>query len=266
MFLGCMRWNQTIPMSCQCGNRDWCWVSCAAVPASTSSPDVAVAVDGVEALRQSILEKLQSRQWRAGQRLPTERDLGEQFGLARSTVRRVLGDFKRRRLITQTVGSGTYVADQVHQALADMASVGPLQATSPAELMAARIVLEPSIVEMVIGNATVADFQRMDACNAQAEAASTPEVFEHWDAQLHEAIADAAHNSFIASVFRLMNEVRAQGEWGVLKRRSATLERRLVYQNEHRDLVAALKERDAERARNLCLQHLLHVRFNLLGR
>lgn len=225
----------------------------------------APAADSAEALREAILEKLRSRQWRAGQRLPTERVLGEQYGLSRSTVRRVLGDFKRRRLITQTVGSGTYVADQVHQALAEMASAGPLQATSPSELMAARLVLEPAIVDMVIGNATAHDYQRMDGCNAHAEAATTLEAFEHWDAQLHEAIADAAHNSFVAAVFRLMNEVRAQGEWGVLKRRSATPERRLEYQQEHRALVDALKQRDAERARALCLAHLLHVRTNMLG-
>lgn len=223
------------------------------------------AIDNAEALRQALLDKLRGHHWQAGQRLPTERDLGEQFGLSRSTVRRVLGDFKRRGLITQTVGSGTYVADQVQQALAQMAPTSPRQASSPAELMAARLVLEPAIVEMVIGNARAEDFARMDACNAQAEAATTLEAFEHWDAQLHEAIAAAAHNGFVIAVFRLMNEVRATGEWGVLKRRSATPERRLDYQREHRELVAALKDRDAERARALCLQHLLHVRTNMLG-
>jgi DNA-binding GntR family transcriptional regulator len=54
-----------------------------------------------------------------------------------------------------------------------------------------------------------------------------------------------------------MNQVRAQGEWGVLKRRSATPARRAEYQQEHRELVAALKERDAERARACCIEHLL---------
>ena len=222
-------------------------------------------LDAADALRQFILDQLQASRSRPGQRLPTERVLGARFGLSRSTVRRVLGDLKRRRLITQTVGSGTYVGEQVQQALADMASAGPLQAASPAELMAARLVLEPAIVEMVIGNATASDFQRMEACNARAEAADTPEAFETWDARLHETIADATHNRFVGAVFRLMNEARAQGEWGMLKRRSATPERRLAYQQEHRALVAALKERDAERARALCLAHLLHVRTNMLG-
>ena len=48
--------------------------------------------------------------------------------------------------------------------------------------------------------------------------------------------------------------------------RSATPERRVEYQREHRALVDALKQRDAERARALCLAHLVHVRTNMLGR
>ena len=222
-------------------------------------------MDAGERLREALLEQLKSRALRAGQRLPTERALGDHYGLSRSTVRRVLVEFKRRRLITQRVGSGTYVADDVQQALADMNQGAAVRSVSPAELMAARLVLEPALVDMVIGNATAADFARMDECNRHAEAATTLEDFEHWDAALHEAIAAAAHNGFITRVFRLMNEVRAQGEWGVLKRRSATPERRLEYQQEHRALVEALKQRDAERARSLCVAHLLHVRTNMLG-
>ena len=223
-------------------------------------------MDAAAALRETLLEKLRSRAWRPGHRLPTERALSEEFGLSRSTVRRVLADFKRRRLITQTVGSGTYVSEHVASALAEfVATSAPAAQVSPAELMAARLVLEPSIIGMVIGSATAADFARMDECNDHAEAATTLEDFEKWDAALHEAIAEAAHNGFISGVFRLMNEVRSQGEWGVLKRRSATPERRAVYQQEHRALVAALKDRDAERAQALCLAHLVNVRHNMLG-
>ena len=222
-------------------------------------------MDTAAMLRETILDKLRSRAWRAGHRIPTERALSVEFAISRSTVRRVLADLKRRRLITQTVGSGTYVTEQVHEALAELTPVSGALAVSPAELMSARMVLEPALIEMVIGNATAADFARMDDCNHHAERATTLEEFERWDAALHEAIAEAAHNGFITGVFRLMGEARSQAEWGVLKRRSATPERRLVYQQEHRALVAALKDRDAQRARALCLSHLLSVRTNMLG-
>ena len=222
-------------------------------------------MDSAVALREAILDNLTSRKWRAGHRIPTERELSGQFGLSRSAVRRVLAEMKDRRLITQTVGSGTYVSEQVNEALAAAASSAGQLPTSPAELMSARFVLEPAIVAMVVGNATSLDFARMTECCDKGEAAKTLEQFEHWDALLHEAIADAAHNSFIAKVFRLMNQVRAQGEWGVLKRRSATPERRREYEQEHRALVAALHDRDGQRATELCLAHLAHVRRNMLG-
>lgn len=216
-------------------------------------------------LRQALLENLRSRIWCAGHRLPTERELSIEFGLSRSTVRRVLADLKARGLITQTVGSGTYVSEEVSRGLSELAhAVSPL-ATSPAELMSARLVLEPAILAMVVGNATSADFVRMEECLEQSEAATTLEDFELWDGRLHGAIADAAHNAFISTVFQRMSEVRAQSEWGMLKRRSATPERRLIYQREHRELVAALKDRDGLRAVRTCVEHLTHVRVNLLG-
>ena len=253
----------------------WGWAGAGGVP--KRSPNATIAahadihrnpptpMDAAAHLRDTILDKLHTRAWRAGHRIPTARALSEEFGLSRSTVRRVLRDSKRKRLITQTVGSGTYVAEQVQQALSDLAPPPAAASVSPAELMSARLVLEPALIEMVIGNATPADFVRMDECNQRAEAATTLEEFEKWDAALHEAIAEAAHNGFITGVFRLMNDVRSNSEWGVLKRRSATPARRVEYQQEHRALVAALKNRDAERARALSVAHLVHVRTNMLG-
>jgi DNA-binding FadR family transcriptional regulator len=228
-------------------------------------PSLATVHSDALTLREAILENLKTRTWRAGYRLPTERELSGQFGLSRSTVRRVLADLKGRGLITQTVGSGTYVSDDVAQALADLGNGTSPLATSPAELMSARLVLEPAIIAMVVGNATAVDFARMEECCGRGEVAATIQEFELWDGRLHEAIADAAHNAFISTVFQRMNEVRAQSEWGMLKRRSATPERRLDYQREHRELVAALKDRDCARAVQLCIDHLTHVRRNLLG-
>ena len=222
-------------------------------------------LDSAAAFEETILDNLRMRKWRAGHRIPTERDFSAESGLSRSTVRRVLAGLKARGLITQTVGSGTYVSERIAEALGSVTDSATGSSTSPAELMSARLVLEPAIIDMVIGNANSADFLRMDECCSKAEAATTLEDFEHWDSLLHEVIADAAHNTFIASVFRLMNQARSEAEWGMLKRQSATPERRLAYQQEHRALVAALKHRDAVQAKALSAAHLLHVRSNMLG-
>lgn len=222
-------------------------------------------MDTSHTLRDTIIESLRSGQLRAGDQLPTERAFCEQFQISRTSVRKVLQELKRLGLITQTVGSGTYVTDQAAQAITALAADAPTLQISPAVLMEARLALEPAIIEMVIGNATPADFEQMESCCAKAEAAASDEEFEVWDGLLHELIAQAAHNAFVTNVFKLMNQARAQGEWGMLKKRSLTPERRLAYQREHRALVQALKRRDPVKARELAVEHLLHVRRNLLN-
>lgn len=228
-------------------------------------------MDSTYLFRASLLEQLHSGHWQTGQRLPTERELGEQYGISRSTVRKVLADMKAQGWITQTVGSGTYVTDKAlgaapaRQPAPGLALPDAAWQTSPAELMEARMALEPAIIEMVIGNATSADFEQMENCCARAEAATSVEEFEVWDGMFHEVIARAAHNGFVAKLFKLMNQARAQGEWGMLKKRSLTPERRLAYQSEHRALLQAIKARDPVQAKALAIDHLVHVRRNLLN-
>ena len=219
--------------------------------------------DPVQLLRQALLQGLQSGRWAAGERLPTERELCEHYQVGRSALRRVLGEFKASGLIEQRVGSGTYVAEGAQER---MPAHPQAQAVSPAELMEARLLLEPLLVDLVVSKATAVDFDAMADCCDRAEAASSLEEFEHWDGALHAHIARATHNSFFMNVYRLVTEARDRGEWGQLKRKSVTPERRATYQREHRELVDALRERDADRARKLATEHLLRVRHNLLGR
>lgn len=222
-------------------------------------------VSSTNALRESILENLQAGTWRAGERVPTERAFSEQFNLGRAGVRKVLQELKEQGLIEQTVGSGTYVTPEAAGLAQALFTGQTSMQTSPAELMEARLAFEPAVLAMVVGNATAQDFQEMDKCCNRAEAATTVQEFEVWDGLLHEVIAQAAHNRFVTQVFKLMNQARAQGEWGMLKKRSLTPERRAAYQLEHRALVQAIKERDTQRAQAMATEHLLHVRHNLLG-
>jgi DNA-binding FadR family transcriptional regulator len=214
-------------------------------------------------LKETLIGNLRNDHWRPGEKLPTERQMSELHGVGRSTVRRVLRQMKELGLITQTVGSGTYVADDIAGKLPQPAvrEIG----ISPAELMEARLIFEPGLIELVVHNATASDFSDMEECCRQAEAAETLEQFEHWDGAFHQKIANATHNNFVISVFDLINNVRERGEWGLLKKKSVTPERRDIYQKEHRALLVALRNRDAETARQAVLSHLINVRRNLFN-
>lgn len=214
-----------------------------------------------EKFKEALLSRLSSGEFVHQQKLPTERVLAEFYGISRTTVRKVLSELKTQGLIGQTVGSGTYLKSTI----VGTEPVLDLQQVSPAELMEARVALEPSIVEMVVRNATSRDFERMQLSCEEAEAATTLEEFEKWDGALHEAIAASTHNQFVLITFSLIQKIREHDNWGELKKRSVTPQRRLAYQKEHRELVDALRARDVERAKAATLAHLQHVKRNLLG-
>ena len=222
-----------------------------------------MSTDTAFQLKEMLLADLRNGRWRPGERLPAERQMMASFKVGRSTVRRALTQMKGMGLITQAVGSGTYVAADALLRLPQSALPAPGTASSPAELMEARLAFEPALVDMVIRNANGADFAAMDQCLRNAETAASFEQFEHWDGALHRTLAEATHNSIVLTVFNLMSEERERAEWGQLKRQSLTPERRLAYQQEHRALVDALRQRDAALARKALHAHLAHVQRNL---
>jgi DNA-binding FadR family transcriptional regulator len=227
---------------------------------------MAASRKGGASLKEDLIEKLRNRQLRPGERLPTERELGETYGIGRSAVRRVLTQIKDRGLITQTVGSGTYVSEDADRHLDDPRALGMSTEGSPADLMEARLILEPMLLDLVVRNATATDLAQLEECCSNAEKAQTQQQFEYWDGQLHQRIAAASHNSLIISIYALVTKARENAEWGMLKKKSFNPESRAEYEVDHRSVVSALKNRDVDRAKAALSEHLHHIRQNMFGR
>jgi DNA-binding FadR family transcriptional regulator len=226
--------------------------------------DGALRSTGAKALSRYLREEILGGRLRAGVKLPPERELSARFGASRGSVRRVLSDLRERGLITQSVGSGTFVSEQA-EVLVQGRTPRFDGNVSPAELMEARRLIEPLLPAMIARNATAADFAAMTHCLEQSEAAATIEQFEHWDGALHKAFSVATHNAFFMQILELMNQVREQGEWGRLKRNSLTPARRAQYERQHRAMVNALRDRDAAQAAALMVEHLDQIQRNLFG-
>jgi GntR family transcriptional regulator, uxu operon transcriptional repressor len=220
--------------------------------------------EGVRLIREFILASAADGTFVPGRRLPTERELARRFSVPRNAVRKTLAQLEAEGSITRHVGRGTFLAGRTVDGSTDF-SRDSVTHTSPAELMEARLRIEPALAELIVTNATPADFERMETCLEKAEKAGTLDEFELWDAALHEALAQATHNRLVIRVLDMVSAVRQQAEWGKLKNRIVTPDRRIRYQEEHREIVRALKERDAERARAGIVLHLQHARRNLFG-
>lgn len=130
---------------------------------------------------------------------------------------------------------------------------------APADVMAIRRLLEPPAMKLVVAWATAADFREIDRCLAGAEHATDYDEFELWDLALHRTIMAASHSPLLTRLYAVVDEARHGRFWGDLKRRSASRGRQDQYQADHRELVAALRSRDADHAVEAMRAHLARV-------
>jgi DNA-binding FadR family transcriptional regulator len=218
-----------------------------------------------------------------GSRLPTERQLAVDLGVTRSGVRLALAALEADGLISREVGRGTFFSDtafrntagQAFDALretpgevAGRAAAYPAPAAmdfAPADVMTIRRLLEPQALPLVVMWATARDFAEMERCVAGGDQAVNYEEFETWDLALHRAIMAAAHSPLLAALYSVVESARHGQVWGDLKRRSASSQRRAVYQEDHRAIVTALRARDADAAIESMRSHLARVAGHLLG-
>jgi len=223
----------------------------------------------------ALRQEIDSGALAVGQQLPPERELAERHGLARNTLRRVLQVLEDEGLLERHVGRGTFVRalSPAAGALAPRApgaAMGPdfslrLRGASPADLMEVRLVIEPQVAALAASRATAEDIQAIEQALRQSIAAKGLAEFEHWDAALHLAIFKSAKNAIMTAWCEAINQVRNEPDWYRLKKRSVTPERRIGYDRDHTEIVAALKDRDPETARKSLFRHLSHVRDSLVG-
>lgn len=193
-----------------------------------------------------------------GQRLPNERRVAEMSGLSRSTVRAAFDLLEREGLIVRHVGRGTYVAEDAAKAVPS-AEGGDFR---PAELMEFRLMVEPSLVELIVVTATDA---RLDALAALVRGGRDVQVWqeaEEADRAFHRGLFDATDNRIFSDLGQRLSAMRDSRSWMRLKEGSFSLEKWQIYQQEHEAIVAALLDRNAESARNALRRHLGGVRAN----
>jgi GntR family transcriptional repressor for pyruvate dehydrogenase complex len=193
----------------------------------------------------------------AGDRLPSERELCERFGVSRVTVREALRVLEANGLVEIRVGArgGAFVTAPssrlVGEGIADLITLATLSAV---EVTEARMVFELGIVPLVCERATEDDIAALyDICDRSAAALKGNEFPLELSAEWHERYAQASHNRAVAMLVEslhgplLMSLERAR-EVAPLHGRKGV--------EEHRALVVAIAARDGQRAQELMHTHL----------
>lgn len=217
-----------------------------------------------ERLETLILEGV----FKAGQKLPTERALAEQFAVSRPSVREAIQTLAARGLLTSRQGGGTYVNADLGGTLAD--SMLSLFGTHPEfqfDLLEFRHALEGLSAHYAALRATEADRstlkQRFEALIATYEA-QDPVLEAEADAAFHLAIAEAAHNVVLLHSMRALFSMLERSIVDNLRSLFEKKESREKLYAQHKALLDAILDGDAERAQQMSHEHLVYVEDGLL--
>lgn len=208
-------------------------------------------------MRRAILDG----QYQHRERLPAERDLAEQFGTARGTIRQALEQLEGLNLVHRRVGSGTYVN---HVAQTDHELVA--ESTSPLELIEVRLAVEPDIARMAVTNANARYLRELqDSLLALEEAGADATAFSKADETFHLKMAQCSQNPLLIWIYQLINEVRGHNQWDIRKDKILTPENIAEYNAQHRDLYEAIERRDAAQAVHIITEHLNKAKSQFIG-
>ncbi|MEX0921750.1 MAG: FCD domain-containing protein [Rhodovibrionaceae bacterium] len=210
-----------------------------------------------------LRSRIEAGEWAAPGRLPPERELAEDFGIARNTLRRALGLLEEQGFLSRQLGRGNYVTRLESDSFSGI--LRRIKGSSPADLMEVRLLIEPAAAAAAATAASDADLGAIRQAHDSACQAGDMPAFEDWDAVFHQRVFDCTRNELLREMHNLLRLLRNQPLWFEMKRRAFSEDRKAVYCREHAALLAALLRRDPEGARQAMLSHLKTVRQNLLG-
>jgi GntR family transcriptional regulator, transcriptional repressor for pyruvate dehydrogenase complex len=191
-----------------------------------------------------------------GARLPSERELGDQFGVSRTVIREAIRHLAAKGILEVRSGSGAVVSGVSGSSVSDALSLylGRKGLPDPQKIHEVREIIEVQTARLAAQRASDADLAEIRRVHEQlAHVADDPEAASAADVEFHRAIANATDNELFVVLVDSIGDVMMD------IRRATILQpgRVQVGVEYHERILEALERRDAEAAAQAMEDHLV---------
>lgn len=196
-------------------------------------------------------------EFRAGERLPAERELASLLGVSRTSVREAIICLELAGRVDVRVGTGIFVCD------APAASPAP-PATGdepgPFALLEARALIEGEIAARAARAIRKHDIARLEgAIDSMREGGGDFARRDAADREFHVAIAQSTGNAALVDVVARLWTERSHPMWRWMEAHLHTSALHAMTLRDHEAIVAALAQHDPDAARAAMHRHLRRV-------
>lgn len=207
-----------------------------------------------EQVLQQMKNMLISGEWKAGDRLPSENELAELFGISRITVRQALQKLNALGLLETRVGEGTFVREAGMDAcLNELVPAMYLGDWNDRQVIEYRLIIETGSAYLAAQRATDEHIRKLERLLAQMEEAAEAKDnkrFAQKDLDFHNEIAVATGNPLLMKTNMILKGVLEYAMQKVIDRMQYA---GLTY---HRKLIDAIRAHDAEGAQAIMREHI----------
>lgn len=200
----------------------------------------------------------------AGDRLPTERDLSQQLGVSRASVREALRVLEIVGLIESRQGDGTYIRDNLANAGFEPLSIlFTLQNGTIRDIMEVRLMLETEMAALAARRVTdeqaAAIAELMESFKVELAGKQSEQKGAELDAEIHRTIAGIAGNPLLNTLFNsismLMNRAISESRKELFKGKEE--KKHLAMQ--HYAICDAIVNKNPQAASQAMGEHLSYV-------
>ena len=211
-------------------------------------------------IARSIAAAIEDGRYAPGDRLPSEREFADDFGVSRPTIRDAMIALEFQGLVEARQGSGVYV-----KAARQISEDASERDVSALELAEARRLFEGEACALAAATITDEQLALLDGLAADLGRDASVEDFEKHELEFHLAIARATGNAAICATVEDLWRLRQQSTSCAAAVRRARTSGRGDSVGEHRKIAASLRTRDPKAARLAMHGHLAQVIDDLLG-
>jgi DNA-binding FadR family transcriptional regulator len=215
-----------------------------------------------EQIARKLAKAIADGKYAVGDRLPSERELAQNFEVSRPTVREAIIALELDGLVEVRLGSGVYVTSKHppggREGSKDIGPFELLEARHAIEGEAAALAAQ-RIDDEQLGQ-LIALLGEMRDDNRQNEIIMSEEA----DRRFHELIATATQNSGIIAAVQMLWDARARSPQSHLADDKSRARGNKPSIDEHNAILRALKRRDPEAARSAMHEHISRVIEDML--
>ncbi|OZI39475.1 GntR family transcriptional regulator [Bordetella genomosp. 1] len=207
-------------------------------------------------IAQQIREKIVSQAFEPGQRLPTEQELAQRFGVSRNVVREAIARLKLSGYIETRRGVGSFVAADPGLHAFELLPADLLRADALEHVYQLRVEIEAGAAALAAQHRTEAQIDQLrDALRQVDEASGDWRQGAARALDFHMAVCQASNNPYFVRLLSLFG--RAIGDAvRTLRYCSTGTDRVTQIEQEHHRIFDAIVARDSEAARAAMREHL----------